>query len=232
MEKQCRICGNIFTTIKQGTSRQFCFTCVPQTDDINIRTISKRRAIKAEGVRLLGGQCLKCGENRPYLLDFHHIEKETKDYSPSSLIMDSKIEEFFEEIQKCILFCSNCHREFHWLEQDSSFKLTDYVELINYSFPKTNREYSLIEKNLCIDCHKEIDSKAVRCVECSNLFKQTTPRPSREELKVLIRTLPFTEIGKKYGVTDNSIRKGCLRVNLPILKRQIKKYTNDEWNNI
>lgn len=108
----------------------------------------------------------------------------------------------------------------------------NYVKLIDYSFPEINREYLLVEKNTCIDCHKEIDTKAIRCIECSNLFKQTIIRPSREELKMLIRTLPFTEIGKRYGVTDNSIRKWCMRVNLPTLKRQIEKYTTDEWNNI
>lgn len=229
--KQCRICGKAFMPVDSGHSRQFCFECVPATNDINARTIAKRRQIKKHGVQLLGGACLKCGETRQYLLDFHHMDKNTKDAGLANLISDSKVEKFFEEIQKCILLCSNCHREFHWLEAEENLTIEHYVTIPEYSFPMFSREYAFVERKYCA-CGKEIEKKASQCVDCFNLSRRTAERPDREELKQLIRTMPFTEIGKLFGVTDNAIRKWCDKEKLPTLKRQINSYSNSEWETI
>lgn len=61
---------------------------------------------------------------------------------------------------------------------------------------------------------------------------RTVERPSREELKYLIRNLPFTKIGKMYGVSDNSVRKWCDFENLPRKKRDINSYSDEEWEKI
>lgn len=71
----------------------------------------------------------------------------------------------------------------------------------------------------CSEEEKEKKSKQQRTVE----------RPSREELKQLIRTKPFTQIGKMYGVSDNAIRKWCDFEKLPRKKNEINKYTDEEW---
>ena len=55
---------------------------------------------------------------------------------------------------------------------------------------------------------------------------------SREELKSLIRTTPFTQIGKKYHVTDNAIKKWCDKYNLPRKRCDIKKYSDEEWSKL
>ena len=52
---------------------------------------------------------------------------------------------------------------------------------------------------------------------------------TKEELKNLIRTLPFTQIGIQYGITDNAVRKYCDRFNLPRTKKEINSYTDEEW---
>jgi len=62
-----------------------------------------------------------------------------------------------------------------------------------------------------------------------SLTKRTVTRPSRKELKQLIRTKPFTEIGKMYGVSDNSIRKWCDFEKLPRKKKDINSYSDEEW---
>ena len=55
---------------------------------------------------------------------------------------------------------------------------------------------------------------------------------TREELKRLIRTVPFTQIGIMFGVSDNAIRKWCDKYNLPKKSTEIKEYSEDEWRNI
>ena len=55
---------------------------------------------------------------------------------------------------------------------------------------------------------------------------------SREELKNLIRNKPFTQIGKQFGVSDNTIRKWCDKFNLPKKKTEIQNYSEEEWSKI
>lgn len=66
------------------------------------------------------------------------------------------------------------------------------------------------------------------------LFKKnhSTKRPSREELKDLIRNESFLSIGRKYQVTDNAIRKWCVAENLPSRKADIKMYSDEDWSKI
>ena len=51
----------------------------------------------------------------------------------------------------------------------------------------------------------------------------------REQLKQLIRQIPFTTIAKQYSVTDNAIRKWCDNYNLPRTKKEINSYSDEIW---
>ena len=127
MEKVCKICGKKFLTLPNGGSRLYCFDCVPLTDDWGKRTLYKRQAVKQEGVKRLGGKCVKCGETRPHILHFHHINPENKEATPAQLLGDSKVDQFFEEIEKCILLCANCHGDFHYLNDNYNISINEYL---------------------------------------------------------------------------------------------------------
>ena len=45
----------------------------------------------------------------------------------------------------------------------------------------------------------------------------------------MIRSMPFTEIAKKYNRTDNTIRKWCDKYNLPRRKIDIEKFSDNDW---
>ena len=83
-----------------------------------------------------------------------------------------------------------------------------------------------------VDCGKEIYSQSTRCIQCNNKNKRTAPKVSRDELKTLIRTMPFTKIGEKYGVSDRTIRKWCDKYGLPRKVTDIKKITDFDWAKI
>ena len=127
MIKKCEICGKEFQTIQCGGSRKYCFECVPLNVDESKKTVFKRQALKREGVRRLGGKCLKCGETRPHILHFHHTNPENKVDAPSRLLADSQINQFFIEIEKCILLCANCHEDFHYLNSNADIDIETYL---------------------------------------------------------------------------------------------------------
>lgn len=93
----------------------------------------------------------------------------------------------------------------------------------------------LIERTkICPICNKQfisfkkLDQKYCS-YECAQIAQRRVERPSREEFKQLIRTTPFTTIGKQFGVSDNAIRKWCDNYNLPRKVAEIKKYSDEEW---
>lgn len=116
------------------------------------------------------------------------------------------------------------------------------ISLINLglSYAQEDVTYPIVQnrdkkRNYCIDCGVEIGLKSARCKKCANVLKihlKHDNLPSREELKIMIRTLPFTQIGKKYNVTDNAVRKWCKTRNLPYKKSEIKQYTDEEWEKV
>jgi group I intron endonuclease len=104
---------------------------------------------------------------------------------------------------------------------------------LHYSkFTGKNISHSRI--TYCIDCGNEISKYSKRCNNCNFKFRveistNLSDRISREELKNYIRTRPFTWIGNKFNVSDNTIRRWCDSFNLPRKKSDITKIDNKEW---
>jgi hypothetical protein len=58
-----------------------------------------------------GKSCVDCGENRKPTLDFDHVDPKTKKFSISQVAkIPGRRPEVLEEIKKCVIRCSNCHR--------------------------------------------------------------------------------------------------------------------------
>lgn len=63
----------------------------------------------------------------------------------------------------------------------------------------------------CSNCGVPINknTKHGLCLNCYNLAQRTVQRPNALELKQLLQKHNFVWVGKKYGVSDNAIRKWC-----------------------
>ena len=60
--------------------------------------------------------CKKCGDGRWYVLDFHHLHGKLDTISVL-VAKGPNLKRLQDEIDKCILLCSNCHREEHYFKR-------------------------------------------------------------------------------------------------------------------
>lgn len=107
----------------------------------------------------------------------------------------------------------------------------------NIQLPTTNRRKdSLTKKYYCIDCGAEVSTKnTLRCRVCQAKHQTISLNElpiTRDKLKELIRTTPFTQIGKQFSISDNMVRKWCDKFSLPRKVSEIQQYTDEEWSKI
>lgn len=73
-------------------------------------------------------KCAKCGENRFWCLDFHHINPDVKEENLSRMTSHQrKKEDIDKELEKCVILCANCHRDFHYLQTETGLQLNEYL---------------------------------------------------------------------------------------------------------
>lgn len=90
------------------------------------------------------------------------------------------------------------------------------------SYPLRER---LKNKNVCIDCGKEIGSGSIRCIECANHTKRSIKIPPLDELteELLKNNGNFTEVGKHYNTSDNVVRGWCKQYNISYYSKDYAK---------
>lgn len=158
-------------------------------------------------------------------MDFHHLIKDEKEHKLSDLITDSRIVEFFDEIKKCVLLCSNCHRELHWLEDNNpTFDQYAYINSIVEFEDCITRDYTRLERT-CMSCGEIIGNggETNLCIKCFGKTKRVVARPSAIELVELIKNSNVNAVGRHYGVSGNAIKKWLLSYNLPSSKKELDK---------
>lgn len=59
-------------------------------------------------------RCIICGEAETVCLDFHHLGEHKKERNISDMVQyGPSWDSLQQEIDKCIVVCSNCHRKIH-----------------------------------------------------------------------------------------------------------------------
>jgi len=112
--KKCPKCDKLlkfdkdnFYINSSGKIYSWCLKCSEKD------SMDRQRARKQECLDYLGGKCVICGYNKYQgALDFHHIDPAKKSFSLSKSKL-SQLEILKPELDKCVILCSNCHRELH-----------------------------------------------------------------------------------------------------------------------
>lgn len=146
-------------------------------------------------------------ENKELTLILDHVNGKNKD----------------NRIENLRWVCPNCNQQ---------------LETTGYTKQKAKENKKKKKNFYCLVCNKEIPRNNKFCKEHyqefirENGIKRRKFEIEREDLKKLIRTESFTQIGKRFNVDGNAIKKRCKVLNLPFKKSVIKKIKEEEWKNI
>ena len=216
--------------------------------NVNIRSADSLPAL----IHLRGRKCECCGlsqwRGQDIPLQIHHIDGN----------------HYNNELDNLQILCPNCHAQTDTYAGRNKNRVSisdeEFIEALKnessiyaaikklgmssgkYAYERANQ--LIIENNIvfntnkkqytCKKCGSLITAGATYCSKCAHELTRKVERPSREELKQLIRTTSFLGIAHLYNdkITDNGIRKWCESYNLPKTKKEINSYSDEDWANL
>lgn len=130
-------------------------------------------------------------------------------------------------------------KEINHIDHDKSNNSLENLELLTHSENqiKSAKFYGKSIKPRCKCCGKKMchNSKSVYCRKCRKadgiikkykhspkLHLRKIEKPCKKDLAGMILCMSFLEIGRKYGVSDNAVRKWCKYYDLPFRRRDIE----------
>ncbi len=192
MDKKQEVCVKHGLTIhylrrnRKWKCRKCCIEAVSNT----------RRKNKFKLLEAYGGKCSLCGYDKCFgALEFHHLDPTKKDFGLGSRNVKS-LERMKKEAEKCILICSNCHREIHYGNHDEdtmkrAIKLSTFKQRIVK--PKASKLPKVIAIKVVVPRKKKFEV-------------------SKEELENLVWEQPTMHVAKLFGVSDKAIEKRCIKL--------------------
>ncbi len=112
----CTICQ----TILSGRKKLFCSKkCKGKSTNNKHQTYNRQKQKglkrKLECIEIKGGKCSSCNYDKNLAaLEFHHLNPSEKDGQMDLRALSNHSNEWIlKELDKCIILCSNCHRETH-----------------------------------------------------------------------------------------------------------------------
>jgi len=130
--KKCKSCGKkqSIDKFRKRTDREnlrvpYCKKC--QNKEMLIRYKKRHYKLKLKAVKYLGGKCHVCGYSKNiHVLDFHHKNPKIKKGEFIKFKSEARIE---KELDRCVLLCSNCHRELHYNVKSSKIIKKDTIRI-------------------------------------------------------------------------------------------------------
>ena len=205
--KICPKCGldkyedRDFYRRKDGHYHSWCKSCLLQVQR------DRWKARKLAATMLFGGACDVCGYDKNLAcLDFHHLDPAQKEYVFHEVVK-RPWDEVLAELKKCVLLCKNCHGEVH--NPEMAKEKID-IGCANRNLDKDKipaGQRCLMATGTCPVCKNDVFGTKYCSIKCSHMVQRRVERPSREQLEKDINELSWVAIGRKYGVSDNAIKK-------------------------
>lgn len=176
-----------------------------------------RRNTKQKLILCMGSKCQICDYNKSQnALEFHHIDPIEKDFTLSSIRANPQNwNTIRKELQKCILLCSNCHREVHegitelpisyQVFDETILELSDNKHLLKQTKTTYCPVCNIKKENHLLTCSKICASKRKSKIDWSNI-----------DLLDLIdnQKLSKKQVGEQIGCSDVAVGKRYRKLKL------------------
>jgi 5-methylcytosine-specific restriction endonuclease McrA len=108
LKKVAKITGRSFETVKKYTKTKDRVKNFTRSESV----VAWRKRTKIKLIEYMGGKCCVCGYDKCVgALQFHHKNPNEKDFTISGKTLS--FDRLKNEVDKCMLVCSNCHAEIH-----------------------------------------------------------------------------------------------------------------------
>lgn len=219
--------------------RKFCIDCSPfganNRRDLTVSKSQKKReaAKKWQKTRqnkiytITGKSCWICGYDLDTrVLDFHHLDPKSKKFNVNARTMSNFAWlAVFIEIKKCALLCCRCHREVEYNVTQvniNDIHRSRWQQILREvcancgleHAPEKCKPVKLSKIHNCQECGKTISKNGLYCKSCAakKFNKRKVPnRPKLDDLNNEIMLLGYCGAARKYGVSDNCLRKWIKR---------------------
>jgi len=169
-----------------------------------------RKTVKETIIKSMGGKCCICSYSKcDKALELHHLDPELKEFSFGDVMARPKAwSQIIIELRKCILVCSNCHKELHAGITQLPLDIPKFnEEYVNHS----NRPKAKISP--CIVCGKMKPSYNITCSkECRAKRSRTVDWDKIDIEKLVNKGNSFYEIGDLLGVSGAAVSKRLKRI--------------------
>lgn len=109
LKKVAKLKGHAFETVRKYIKTKEREEPIKSNSE---NVILWRKRTKLKLIEYKGGKCKICEYNKcNRALEFHHLDPKIKDFTIGGKTLS--FEKLKNEVDKCILVCSNCHSEIH-----------------------------------------------------------------------------------------------------------------------
>lgn len=175
-----------------------------------------RKNTRLRIIKSMGGECCICGYKKcKGALELHHIDPLKKDFSFGRIISNPHTWMVIaKELEKCILLCSNHHREVH--------NNMASIPIIYKHFDINFLQMTDYETVGCKECGKEIMAINKYCSKaCSAKAAGKTKWEDINLFELLNGNLSYEEIGEMVGVSGASVLKRTRTYYLELLGKRL-----------
>ena len=132
------------------------------------------------------------------LIEKDDIEKLYRDFWNKDKTL--RLRKLCEKNMRPVRFCKDCGKQIYAYGKSGYCSKCIFAHKINTRKPK---------KVECEICGETTRNKRFCSTECSSKGSRRVERPSKEQLELLVWSIPTTKIAKSFGVSDVAVSKWC-----------------------
>lgn len=170
--------------------------------------------------------------NKAGLVYEHQImaeEKLGRELKPEEVVHHDDRNRHNNSLDNLMVFKTSADHAAYHMGRDIVLEGDVYVAIGTYEYKKYKSKRGNISiKDECPYCGKLKDYQAKMCLDCYKK-EQAKNIPPKEELREHLKDKSMCAIGRVYNVSDNAVRKWCKKYGLPVNKKDIEKFREDEF---